>query len=92
MKITTYGGTITCAGLLFVDDYDKAIEKTFEEIPQLRYEVDTFVIPGLPFNKFGEDMTGKKYSVLQEKYDIPIDIVMMDTDSGHQIKSFDRFY
>ena len=37
-------------------------------------------------------MTGKKYSVLQEKYDIPIDIVMMDTDSGHQIKSFDRFY
>ena len=92
VKNTTYGGTITCAGLLFVDDYDKAIEKTFEEIPQLRYEVDTFVIPGLPFNKFGEDMTGKKYSVLQEKYDIPIDIVMMDTDSGHQIKSFDRFY
>lgn len=92
VKNTTYGGTITCAGLLFVDDYDKAIEKTFEEIPQLRYKVDAFVIPGLPFNKFGEDMTGKKYSVLQEKYDIPVNVVMMEQDAGHQIKNFDRFY
>ncbi len=92
VKNTTYGGTITCAGLLMVDDYDKSIEKTFEEYPQLKYKVDSFVVPGLPFNKFGEDMLGKRYSALQEKYDIPVNVVMMVTDEGHQIKNFDRFY
>lgn len=71
VKNKTYGGTITTAGLLMVDDYDKAIEETFDADPNLKSKIDCFLLPALPFNRFGEDMLGKNYSILEEKYNIP---------------------
>jgi molybdenum cofactor biosynthesis enzyme MoaA len=80
VKNTTYGGSITTAGLLMVDDYDKAIEKLFNEDFDLRHKIDTFVLPSLPFNRFGQDMVGKNYSLLQDKYGINVSCALQYPD------------
>ena len=80
VKNTTYGGTITTAGLLMVDDFDKAIEKAFNEDFDLRHKIDTFVVPALPFNRFGQDMVGKNYSLLQDKYGINVSCALQYPD------------
>ena len=78
VKNITYGGSITTAGLLMVDDFDKAIEKAFQEDPLLRLKIDTFVVPALPFNRFGQDMVGKNYSLLQDKYGISVSCALQE--------------
>jgi len=79
VKNRTYGGSITTAGLLMVDDYDKAIEEAFNEDPSLQHKVDCFVLPALPFNRFGQDMLGKNYSLLQDKYGISVSCAQQAT-------------
>ena len=63
-----------------VDDFDKAIEKAFNENPKLRETVDTFVVPALPFNRFGQDMVGKNYTLLQDKYGINVSCALQYPD------------
>jgi hypothetical protein len=80
VKNTSYGGSITTAGLLMVDDYDKAIEKAFNEDFDLRHKIDCFVLPALPFNRFGQDLVGKNYSFLQDKYGINVSCALQYPD------------
>jgi len=80
VKNTSYGGSITTAGLLMVDDYDKAIEKVFNEDFDLRHKIDCFVLPALPFNRFGQDLVGKNYSFLQDKYGINVSCALQYPD------------
>jgi molybdenum cofactor biosynthesis enzyme MoaA len=94
VKNTTYGGTITTAGLLMVDDYDKAIEKAFNEDFELRHKIDCFVLPALPFNRFGQDMVGKNYSLLQDKYGINVSCALQYPDgdfTGETTSSHDQW-
>ena len=94
VKNTTYGGTITTAGLLMVDDYDKAIEKAFNEDFYLRHEIDCFVLPGLQFNRFGQDMLGKNYTLLQDKYGINVSCALQYPDgdfTGETTSSHDQW-
>jgi len=94
VKNTTYGGTITTAGLLMVDDYDKAIEKAFNEDFDLRHTIDSFVLPALPFNRFGQDMVGKNYTLLQDKYGINVSCALQYPDgdfTGETTSSHDQW-
>jgi hypothetical protein len=63
-----------------VDDYDKAIEKAFNEDFDLRHKIDTFVVPAIAFNRFGQDMVGKNYSFLQDKYGINVSCALQYPD------------
>ncbi len=72
VKNETYGGNINVAGLLMVDDFDKAIEKTLKEAKKKNIEIDLLILPIIAFDKFGEDLTCKNYSELYDKYKIHI--------------------
>ena len=94
VKNTTYGGSITTAGLLMVDDYDKAIEKLFNEDSDLRHKIDCFVLPALPFNRFGQDMVGKNNTLLQDKYGINVSCALQLPDgdfTGETTSSHDQW-
>jgi len=72
VKNYTYGGNINAAGLLLLDDFDRSIEKELKRLKEKNIKVDLLVIPKVAFDRFGDDLTGKNYSVLEEKYGLPL--------------------
>ena len=77
-----------------VDDFDNAIEKAFNEDFDLRHKIDTFVVPAIAFNRFGQDMVGKNYSLLQDKYGINVSCALQYPDgdfTGETTSSHDQW-
>lgn len=60
VKSNFWGGTISCAGLLTVDDFKAAIIN----ILQGERDPDLLILPLSPFDQRGEDLVGKNYSQL----------------------------
>jgi len=72
VKNYTYEGNINVSGLLMVDDFDRAISEYLKEYADRRVRIDLLVLPGTAFDKFGDDLTGKNHSILEERYKLPI--------------------
>jgi len=70
VKNKTYGGNIVAAGLLQVADFDKAIESALKKKP----DIDLLILPQIPFDKFGNDLTNINHETLYDKYKIPYKI------------------
>ena len=70
VKNKTYGGNIVAAGLLQVADFDKAIESAIKKKP----EIDLLILPQIPFDKFGNDLTNVNHETLYAKYEMPYKI------------------
>lgn len=67
-KVTnrSYGGTINCAGLLMVSDFRAAMKDISAKHKSSSF--DLFVLPVLPFNRFGEDLMFENYSKLESEF------------------------
>jgi len=75
VKNRTYGGNIIAAGLLQVADFDKAIEIALKK----KKDIDLLILPQIPFDKFGNDLTNINHETLYAKYEIAY---LMAPDSG----------
>ncbi len=69
-KNNFFGGSIMCAGLLTVED----IKNTFKKFNNLK-DIDIILIPGIIFDVFGNDLTGKSYKVLEKYTNADIELV-----------------
>jgi len=67
VKNRTYGGNIVASGLLQVADFDYAIEKALKRTN----DIDLLILPDVPFDAFGNDLTCVNHDTLWDKYEIP---------------------
>ena len=72
VKNKTYGGNINVAGLLMVDDFDKVISREIKKLSEKNIKIDLLILPRIAFDRYGDDLTGKNHSTLEEKYKLPI--------------------
>ena len=72
VKNFTYGGNIDSAGLLMVKDFNRCIKKTLNKYAKANIKIDLIILPKIPFDRFGEDLTGENFSKLKDEYNIPI--------------------
>lgn len=68
----TYAGNINVAGLLMVKDFDKAINKALKDLAKQDIKIDLLVLPRVAFDRYGDDLMEDNYSILSEKYNIPV--------------------
>lgn len=63
-----FGGSIACAGLLTVADFQEALEERWSG---KRPPFDLILLPGAAFDARGRDLTGRSYRELEEKCGVP---------------------
>lgn len=68
VKNHTYGGNITCSGLLMVDDFRKTLKLIIKKIPN----IDLVILPNTAFNSFGQDLCVEPFSNLEEEFGINV--------------------
>ena len=71
VKNKTYGGNINAAGLLMVDDFDKAVALAIKKYTAKNINIDLLILPRIAFDRYGDDLIGKNHSILEEKYKLP---------------------
>ena len=59
-----WGGSISCAGLLTVDDFKEAMS----HISLQKGDADLFILPFKPFDRQGKDLLGKDYTLLKDSF------------------------
>ncbi|MGI9953483.1 radical SAM protein [Moorellaceae bacterium AZ2] len=68
-----FGGSIACAGLLTVADFVRAWK---EELQSPFYvQPDLVLLPGLAFDFWGRDLTGRSYGELAEISGLPVEVL-----------------
>jgi hypothetical protein len=72
VKNRTYGGNINSAGLLLVDDFVRCAGNAIKNLKNQNIDIDLLVIPKIAFDRFGDDLTGKNFSIIEEKYKLPV--------------------
>lgn len=68
VKNNYFGGSIVCAGLLVNDDIVRVIASKSK-----KYEL--ILLPGIIYDIFGNDLTGKSYKELEKKLNVQVEIV-----------------
>ena len=71
-KNHTYGGNVVSAGLLMVNDFRIEINKALNFYKKNNIEIDYIVLPGIPFDLFGNDLTGENIDILNEEFRISV--------------------
>lgn len=66
-----FGGTISAAGLLVVDDFILAIESQILKVAK----PDLFILPSLAFDRQGRDLLGIPYEKIIERFSIDVELV-----------------
>lgn len=64
-----FGGTIISAGLLINEDIIKSLEKEDLRAPEL------LLLPGIIYDIYGNDLTGKGYEVISDYFSIPTQVI-----------------
>lgn len=63
-----FGGSICCAGLLTVADYQAAIDEYLKQ----NAPPEVIFLAARSFDRWGRDLLGQSYLLLEELYDIPV--------------------
>lgn len=70
VKNIFFGGNIACAGLLTTEDYIAA----WLQWSAVNFRpLDLIILPGISFDFFGNDLTGRHYSVLETVAGVPVE-------------------
>jgi len=72
VKNRTYGGNIVAAGLLMVDDFERALKGALRKFQRRNVRIDLIVLPQVAFDRYGDDLTGRSHAELSEKYGLPV--------------------
>ncbi|MFC2062013.1 radical SAM protein [Elusimicrobiota bacterium] len=72
VKNYTYKGNINCAGLLMVQDFRKALKKVVKKLKNDNISIDLIILPAVAFDKYGNDLTGENYFLLNDEFNIPV--------------------
>jgi hypothetical protein len=64
-KNNYFGGSIMSAGLLVNNDLDSALRK-------LDFKAEKLIVPEIIYDYYGNDLLGKHYSEIEDKYGVEI--------------------
>lgn len=81
VKNLSYGGNIIVSGILLTSDFKEAGLKAINRLKDIGVAPDLFIIPGVCFDKRGEDLSGISYKTLEEHFNA--DVLMVSDQRAY---------